>query len=227
MKFHGWDLALNHSGLVEINDAGKMTWYNWVLDKPTLARGKANATFLDIPAVGSSKDKQLREMHRLVWWRRHLRSILDARRPNFVCIEDYAIHATGNSAYQIGELGGTARCEVMTMAWLAQDPPKLRLHDPMSVKMYLAHNGNAHPETVAHEVNERWPETKQWDKLPDLARLDLVVGYGLAQMVLAEHRLRSGQAKLSDFHDQEVRVFNRVTKTYPCSLLDREWITSP
>lgn len=226
MKFHGWDLALNHSGLVEVDESGKMTWFNWVLDKPTVTRGVPNATFLDLKSMGSDKDKQRREMRRLAWWKSHIRSVLDARRPDFVCIEDYAIHATGNSAYQIGELGGMARLEVITMGWLAQAPPKLRLHDPMSVKMYLAHSGNAHPEAVAHAVTERWPETKQWDKLHDLARLDLTMAYGLAQMLLAEHRLRSGVIKLSDFHEQEVRVFNRVTQTYPCCLLDREWITA-
>lgn len=225
-RFHGWDLALNHSAFIELGPSGSMAWMNFVIDTPGVlkkvpAPHALRGTLLAI-SEPNPPDKQLRQLRRLVWWRGHIKALLAARRPGYVAAEDYAIHATGNSAYNIGELGGVTRAAVLT-----QEPTaaKFRLHDPMSVKMYVAHQGNADPEVVAHAVEERWPETKLWHDWPTIVRLDLAVAYGVAQMCLAEWNLRTGVRKLSDFHEKEVQVFNRVTQTYPQSLLSRDWST--
>lgn len=107
---------------------------------------------------------------------------------------------------------------------LARCRPKLRLHDPMSVKLYGAHHGSAKPETVMMAVYERWPETQAWQSLAMNPQLDLTAAYVIADMVYQEERLRTGQATLKEFHQKEIAIFNRTTKANPTNLLSRDWI---
>ena len=37
----------------------------------------------------------------------------------------------------------------------------------------------------------------------------------------------AGWTFMDKLHEKEIRVFNRVTKTYPINLLDRDWIVNP
>lgn len=221
MRFMGMDIAMNHSAFVQLDERGNLTWWHYVLDQPTKIKGKAmfpasgSGTLLKISKSG---DKSQDNLRRLVFWQNHMSSIVNGLRPDFVGIEDYAL-MTQSGAHLKGEVGGLAR-------FYATKHGKLRLHEPTSIKMYIAHNGAAKPETVAAAVEERWPMFQEaWAGQSELARLDLAVAGGIAQMVLAEHRLRSGQMKLSDFHEKEIQVWNRATKSYPVNLLSRDWIT--
>ena len=221
MKFHGWDIAMNHSAFVQLDERGNLTWWHYVLDQPTKIKGAAkfpksgSGALLKIVKSGDPGQDNLR---RLAWWQNHLSSIVNGLKPDFVGIEDYAL-MTQSGAHLKGEVGGLAR-------FYATKHGKLRLHDPTSIKMYLAHNGGAKPETVAAAVEERWPMFQDaWEGQSELARLDLAVAAGIAQMVLAEHRLRTGQMKVSDFHEKEIQVWNRTSKAYKTNLLARDWIT--
>jgi len=217
MMILGFDLSLNHAAMVGLDpETADMVWYEYVIDTATGAKaGKKRGVHLKYP---KSKDRTQHQMNRLLWWRLYLIEMYEKAKPSHVVIEDYALMAKSNSAYQIGELGCLARIGAIEVG------AALRLHDPMSVKMFLAHSGNATPEEVRDAVFERWPITRGFAALPDLATLDLVVAFGLARMGWTELELRAGRLRLEDLHPKEVQVFNRTTKAYTVSLLGREWL---
>jgi len=222
----GIDLALNHSGFVELDSImGNMVWWHFVSDTESHSKGIRPANAAHMPhKKGKGKaaegDREKVNAERLAWWQLHMAWILHSRTPKYVGIEDYAIQAQSNSSYQIGEVGGVARLAAFEVG------ASLRLIDPMTVKMFGAHHGLAEPETVAEEVRTRWPETQVWDKLPNLPRIDLACAYVVARMVYVETKLRSGTMQLKDLeHDKERAVFTRCTQANPVSLLGRDWIT--
>lgn len=223
---HGWDLSLNHSAFVELTD-GQLTGYWYVTDNAE-AGGKKHGTRLP-PHLLKVKDPNERNLRRLVWWENFIdKSILMPRMPQYVGIEDYALDA--RQGHMKGELGGIARilCWFRGMA--------IRLHDPTSVKMFIAHDGTCQKDEIERMVKKRWdvdfrdrnPTTKPRAKRPNrTVSEDLADAFGIAQMVWTEVQLRRGDVLMNQLHPKEVRVFNRVTKSYPVSLLDREWIQNP
>jgi Holliday junction resolvasome RuvABC endonuclease subunit len=223
----GIDLALNHSGFVALDDDGAMDWWHFVSDKPAHAKGLDEDVATTMPYTkeqlkrqGSVDDRESINAKRLAWWSDMLPWIVGRVAPTHVGLEDYAISAASNSAYQIGEVGGAARLASLKSGAV------LRLIDPMTVKMFAAHMGNAEPVTVAEEVRTRWPETQVWDTLADLPRIDLACAYAVARMVYVETKLRAGTMTLDELeHDKERAVFCRCTKANPVSLLGREWIS--
>jgi hypothetical protein len=122
-----------------------------------------------------------------------------------------------------------------------------RLSDPISSKMFVTHDGLAQKDLVEREVLKRWGIDFAPYNVPALERLiknrktgkmvkakpnrttseDLADAFGLAQLVRTEVRLRSGKLALSKLDQKEIRVFNRVTKTYPVNILAREFIQRP
>lgn len=224
MSILGIDLSLNHSGFVELDEVmGMMTWWHFVSDTPGHTKHRPPGQAAHMPYKkdkGKGVDREQANAQRLAWWQLHLAWICHSRSPKYVGIEDYALQAQSNAAYQIGELGGLARLAAFEVGAL------LRLHDPMSCKMFGAHMGNADSTELAAQVRERHPETQVWDVLPDLARIDLACAYVVARMVFVETKLRDGTMQLKDLHhEKEIAVFQRCTKANPVSLLGREWIT--
>lgn len=215
IRVQGWDLSLNHAAMVELDDAGRVTWFQFVTSMATQANPKLHGIRLVIP---KSDDRHKQQLDRLVWWQAHFNAVME-RNPTHVAIEDYAYSAQSNSSYQIGELGGAARLAVLSSG------ARLRLHDPMSVKMYVAHMGNATPDEMGEKVMERWPATKVWAKLAKEPMLDLVVAYGLAQMCRDEVMIRAGKLRVDTLPAKQIQVWNRCTKAHPISLLGREFIT--
>lgn len=234
---HGWDLALNHAGFVELTD-GVMTDFQYVTDLAASA-GRSKEHGIRLPLF-KSKDRQQRAMERLAWWEHFIdKKLLIARQPNYVGIEDYALDASHGAHYK-GELGGIARI----LCWFRGI--SFRLHDPISIKMFTTHDGTVRTkDEVERKVLKRWkqdfskfnqplakPKTtgKHAGKQPKENRTtseDLADAYAIAMLVWTEVLLRRGELKMSILHEKEVRVFNRVTKSYPVNLLDREWLTNP
>lgn len=213
----GIDLSLNHAGLVMLNDLGRVVWYQYVTDKSTRGakRRFANAVHMN---VKKTKDRQQMNAARLWWWSQHIRHTLKEQIPDYVGIEDYAIRAQSNSAYQIGELGGLVRLSALECGAM------LRTHDPLSVKMYTTLMGNAKPAEVAEHVMSRYAAPSDWRNFKEEALFDLCVAYAVARMVLDELKVRQGHLDLRDLEDKQRQVFNRITKSYPVNLLSREFI---
>jgi len=110
MKFEGWDLALNHSGFVVINKQGKLDSFSFT----TTIKKVAEAWGGDLMPEGACKSKEHFNARRLGF----LSGVFDPRSDcpadTYVAIEDYAYGAKTNSAYQIGEVGGAARVQLMS-----------------------------------------------------------------------------------------------------------------
>jgi Holliday junction resolvasome RuvABC endonuclease subunit len=218
MTILGVDLSLNHSGFVQLNAAtGVMEWWYAVSDTKSHSANRDNVAFMPYKKAGN--DREQINLRRLAWWNGELPRIMGWVQPTHVGIEDYAIRAESVAAYQIGEVGGVARLAALAVG------AKIRLHDPLTVKMFTAHMGNAQPITVAIAVRERWPETEVWASLPEIVMVDLCCAYALARMTYVETKLRSGELQLKDLeHEKEIAVFQRATKANPVSLLGREWL---
>lgn len=223
MRVHAWDMALNHAGFIQLDD-GKMTNFWYITDIAGSAdRSKEHGTRMPIL---KTNDRQLRGIERLATMEEYIADVILAEHPEFVGIEDYAIRAE-QGAHYLGEMGGVARL----LAY--HSGAKVRLHDPISLKMYITHDGTADKNLVVECVKQRWKvDFEKYDVKPKEGKRpnhqtseDLCDAYGLAQLVWAEIRLRAGKLTLDKLgHDKERQVFMRVTKTYPVNLLDREWI---
>lgn len=219
----GVDLALNHAGFVMLDHKGGIDRHLVVTEVASAAKGKERAVLFK---KVKSEDRQVIQLARLQWWTQFLLRLIREWEPTHVVVEDYAIRAESNAAYQIGEQGGAIR-----LAALAHGC-KLRLHDPMSVKIYGANSGSATGTELADVASERWklnfksfnpPKTaKGQNTVPEE---DLCAAYVLAHMGWTEIEVREGRLSLSSLDEKQIQVFNRVTKSYPTSLLGREWLT--
>lgn len=231
-KVIGADLSLNHGAVVELTD-GVMTWFSYYTTAAGVAAlGKANGHRLP-PPPSKGGDAQMYQMQRLAWIERWLdKEVLVARRPDFVGIEDYALRSE-QGAHQLGEVGGIARI----LFWFRG--VYFRKHDPISVKMFTTWDGTAQKDLIELRVKKRWgvdfshlnapppPPTKKGKKFKQSRTTseDLADAFAIAKLVDVERRIRAGTLRLDQLeHDKERQVFNRVTKTYPISLIGREWI---
>lgn len=222
----GADLSLNHGAVVELTNGALSGWWYYT-DKAAAAGASSRGARLGPwPKGMGSQEIALR---RLAWVERWIdKTILVPRRPEFVGIEDYALRAE-HRAHQIGEVGGTARL----LCWFRG--VKLRLHDPVSVKMFATHDGTADKVQMEESVSERWGVDYSRLNGPPSGRgvpsrqtsEDLADAHAIAQLVWTEVQLRSGALLMSELHPKEVQVFNRVTKAHPKNLLDRDWIWNP
>ena len=230
-RFWGVDISLNHAAFVELDVNGKMKWFRYIIDTAKNAVATHGGIHMPIKKPKGG-DPDAFQMARLLWWKSTINALLVERTIEavpalasytlHVAVEDYAPMTEGNAEYK-GELGSIVRLEVLEAG------AKLRLHEPMTVKMFVAHNGGATPEDVADAAQERWPESELFRVLPlggsGAGQLDCFTAYGLAQMCLIEWRLRKGKISLESLHDKERQAFARVTKRQPVNLLGRDWLS--
>lgn len=228
----GADVSLNHGAFVLIEDGAIKNWLYYTDAAGSAERSKKHGR--RVP-VSKHPDRQVRQMERLAWIENLIdKEILMSWKPDYIGIEDYALRAE-QGAHQLGEVGGIARI----LCWFRGIP--LRLHDPISAKMFVTHDGTAQKDLVEQRVSERWdvdfgdfntPTPKATAKKPNPSQNrrtseDLADAYGISQLVWTEVRLRNGTLAMKELHEKEIRVFQRITKTYPINLLDREWIHNP
>lgn len=223
IRVAGVDASLNHGGVALLVD-GKLKDFAYYIDAAGAAarnkRGERLVMFESKPP-----DIQRKQMSRLAWVESFYLRTFARMKPDYVAIEDYALGAAHGSHYT-GEIGGLLRM----ICWKAGY--KFRLHDPLSLKMFVAHNGAAQKDQIEEAVKERWgvsfgalnPIPPKGKMVNRTVSTDMADAYSLAQMGWTEVQLRNGSVSMKDLHPQECRVFNRVTKMYPRSLLDREWI---
>lgn len=230
-KVLGADLSLNHGAIIELTE-GKLSNF-WYYTDFAGSAGKSKRGYR-VPSFSHIKDRQIKQMQRLAWVENFLdKKVFVPSQPDYVGIEDYALGAEHGAHYQ-GEIGGVARL----LCWFRGY--KLRLHDPVTLKMFVAHNGTADKDKVEAAAMERWgvdfdfvnqPKAAPSKRSPNPKQnrqtsQDLCDAFGLAMLVWTEVQLRSGTLTLAELHEKEVRVFNRVTKSYPIGLLDRDWIVN-
>lgn len=233
-KVLGCDASLNHGAAVELVD-GELTNFWFYTDLAGPPQKSKRGHRVEMPAPHKLRDPQQRAMIRLSWLENFWdKTVFMKSLPDYVAVEDYAL-GEAQGAHMIGEIGGVIRL----LAWFRGF--HLRLHDPLTVKMYTAHDGTADKDMMELAVKDRWgmdfgvlnpPPAKPTakNKNPKQNRSvsqDLHDAYAIAQLCWLEVQIRRGDVLLKDLHEKEIRVFNRITKTYPVSLLDRDWIRNP
>lgn len=235
VRVYGIDLSLNHSAVVELCDGqlGRFWYVTSIVG--SAKRDPSRGTRLHLPKTA---DPQQYQVWRLQWWDVWLNKLFSSVRPRYLGIEDYALggHApkgkdgkpgAQHGGHYKGELGGCTR--VIAMSYGAQ----IRLHEPNSIKMFVAHNGHAKKPQIEKAVFDRWgldfseynsPQVKGKKENRQTSE-DLADAAGIAQMIWTEVQLRRGILQLIDLgHPKEIQVFQRCTKRYPISLLGRDWI---
>ena len=109
MKFQGWDVALNHTAVVEVDELGDVQWFSFTTDKVAIGKAFPNEA-LHIHITNLRKQypkKQKLKAARLAIFCNWIRDIQD-RQPDLAAIEAYA-YGKKNNAYEIGEYGGAVR----------------------------------------------------------------------------------------------------------------------
>lgn len=92
---------------------------------------------------------KIRGVQRLSWFRKNLISEVEEFAPQLVVIEGYA-YAKGNSAHQIGELGGVLRLALLDLgvSYIEVAPSKL--------KKFVTGKGNAPKDAMMIEAFKRF-----------------------------------------------------------------------
>jgi Holliday junction resolvasome RuvABC endonuclease subunit len=228
-KTLGMDISLNHGAIVELT-GGRLTNFRYYTTLVGSASLSNRGTRIDSDLFRLDVKHNLC-VARLAWIRTYLDQAFSHTSAVYAGIEDYALRAE-QGAHQLGEAGGLAKL----VCW--DNGVRLRLHDPTSVKMFAAHDGTCQKDAVQRAVEDRWgvnfssldqhpaqPTAKNPTPKPNMQTSeDLCDAFAVAMLVWVEIQLRHGKIALSDLHEKEVRVFNRITKTYPINLLSREWI---
>jgi len=227
----GADLSLNHGAMVLLEDNKLLRFWYYTT---TVGSAKQYKLGYHMKFSKKNKDKQTLHIMRLAWIRDFVGTILKWEVPNYIALEDYALDIKHGSHYQ-GELGGIVRM----VCWKNKIP--MRLHDPVSLKMFTTHDGKADKVQMEEAVKKRWnvkfdkancPVAKPTIKNPNPKQnretsQDLCDAYALARLLLLELKLRTGVVGMSDLHEKEIRVFNRITRAFPVNLLDRDFIVDP
>ena len=229
IKILGLDISLNPGAIVELTDV-ELSNFWYYTNLAGSAKQSKRGCRVD-PAIFKLGDKLAIGVARLYWIEGMLLEVIKKTSAEYAGIEDYALRAE-QGAHQLGEAGGLARL----LCWKAGF--KLRLHDPISTKMFVAHDGTCQKDAVQRAVERRWgvdfspmdqPPAKPTPRRPEPKRNkqtseDLADAFAIAQLVWTEVQLRDGRVTMEQLHEKEIRVFNRTTKTYPINLLNREWI---
>jgi len=220
----GWDQSTNHGGIVVLDNLGDLVDFFFLADRAMDAKKRKGAA--RIPnRIKAYKEKGVRDCRRLVWVGRwlaalvnHLHRIADGR-PVYMAIEDYAYGASGQ-VYQIAEVVGSLKGTALTHPG---GKFRLRLYDPMSVKLFAANHGHADKEDMRLAAMKNWGA--DFDQYGPGPEEDLCDALALAVMAWTEAHVRAGRLNLSDLPEGQRRIFLRTTKTYPVNVLDRDWVT--
>lgn len=231
----GFDVSMNHGAAVVLDDEAQVVdiaFYS-ALAKD-VAKGKPYGE--RVPSeITSLADHDARNCARLRWvtsWFRDFRSTLATYGDVYVAVEDYAYKAIGMS-YQIGEIGGALRTALTE--YRDDSRVYLRLHDPMTLKMFATGNGAAPKVDVQSVVAakdrglfafaSKFGTKPRSNELSDSGG-DICDAYMLARVAHAEKMIRDGAWTLDKLDEHERKVFLRVTKHRPVNLVARDLIRS-
>lgn len=222
----GWDPALDHLGAVCLDQAGSLAGWWCMVRTQRDAKALGDRAILLPTAIKKIDDKLSKNMFRLAWLQEYFGQVLgkiNAALPDkqalvYVALEDYAYAARGG--HQIGEAGGILRIALLDQPWI-----RLRMYDPLSVKIFATGRGDTKGKELIREgLVAQWPGPYPWDHLPDDEVVgDLYDALTMAHMLHTELQLRAGLITLDQLTDHQRRIYLRTTKTHPVNCLDRQF----
>jgi len=235
-KILGLDISLDHSGVVTLNKDGKVVDYLYTTTSKKLSEVDPKHSFL-LSKKGKEESKDVFRLRRL----REIASALLEYDDGFFfkivpnmyfSIEGYAYSSKTTSICQIAELTGFLKQMIFAGGG------KLRIHDPLTVKLFAVSKGKCLKKDIVLEalkaftipdglIKRKKVKVKgQDEKIEeyDGPATDIADAYFLARMVFMELKLRSGKVMLDKLPENERRIFLRVTKAYPVNILARPFI---
>lgn len=239
MKIFGLDISLDHGGAVALNEDGSVFDYLYLTTTKKLFEvDPSHSVFLSKKGKDESKDTfRLRRMQEISSGLLKFddRFFYKVASNLYFSIEGYSYASKSTSICQIAELTGYLK----HMIFLGGG--KIRIHDPLSVKLFATGKGNASKKEVVVHSFDDFPDAliqrkmikkkgktslppSQWWEEYDGPATDIADAYFLARMLYTELKLRSGKLTLDKLPENERRIFLRVTKAYPINLLDRSFI---
>jgi len=136
----------------------------------------------------------------------------------YIAIEGYAMHASGQ-LLQIAEIAGVIKNIFYPDNW------KIRMHDPLSVKLWATGKGNADKFEMVQKAKDDGINIPEYlFKKKEDPGADVADAYFLMKMLETELKIRSNPLEMKNATDEQKRVFNRVTKANPVNILDTSFI---
>jgi len=232
MKIIGLDISLNHGGVVVLDESGEVESYLF----STTIKKYAKVDFdhcllLQQQGKEESKDSyHLRKIGSYLTVLNIYTSAFDLRK-TYISIEGYSYGSLSTAICQIAELTGCIKRE------LFEKGCKIRVHDPLSVKLFATGKGICLKKDIVKQAKKHFTfpdglikEEKKKTKYGAILEYggpgtDLADAYFLARMLYVELMIRKGILKLDQLSEGERRIFLRTTKMYPVNILDRPFIS--
>lgn len=253
MQIVGLDLSLNSAGFVamdyktgKVEDAAYVTSMKMFADPPVVYGYRLKAHFLH-PKLGATKkreaeDKDLFASRRRVYMTMIVMDFIaqvGTCRDTLVCLEGYAVDSKSPGLLEMAEISGIIR----NYLWNINIP--LRVHDPMSVKLWAVGNAHAKKTHMVNEARRQGLEINQ-DLLGDGPKFphpididgnichrdyqgpgtDIADAFHLANMGMVEVAIRGDSSLLEQQAENRKRVLKRTTKANPLALLDKPFIVA-
>jgi hypothetical protein len=247
----GLDLSANGAGLValsyssgEVIKTGYITNQKQFLDKKEIG---ITAFYLQ-PRSGKKKNQEEEDKDTFISRRRNfifqnvVRFIGEfcfnkERQDILVCLEDYAVQSQSTGLLEMAEISGLVR------NYLWEKGLQLRLHDPLSVKMWATGNGFAKKVHMVDAAIAECFDVPTWllskgNKFKDPLFInnrkveydysgpgtDIADAFHLARLGRQEIRVRVGEVPLEGLVDHQRKIYLRVTKSNPINLLAKPFI---
>jgi len=139
--------------------------------------------------------------------------------PEYFAIEDYAFGAIGKSFH----IGGFTE-PIKTFFY--QLGSNIRMYDLTCLKKFLSHNGNADKVSMGEAFNKLENPKIDISKLKDFTnpKEDIIDAYACIELLLLELKLRKGIITLKELSENDIWIFNRVTRISKENILTKEFI---
>jgi len=237
MRIFGLDISLRHFGFVELDDSGSVMNYFYMTDVKMFANADSEHCLFYKPS--KDLDRETEQFFRIGQIQQFLTSKIWPTGAFTVAVEDYGYASQSTRFAEIAEQTGVVKNMFLIGGGC------FRLYDPDSVKLFGTGNGHAlkrdmvyallrntpnpggggfFPEALIKKINKKIKNGKETVEEYDGPGTDLADAYWLAQLLRTEMLLRNGAVLMKDLPENQIRVFNRVTKAFPVNVLDRPFV---
>ena len=217
MIITGLDLSINSSGLVQLELDDNLDIVH--VDFMGFTTVKKNET---VKVYHYKKNQFKTYLHQSEWMLE--KSLEFVEGSEYVAIEDFSFGSTGK-VFQIAEWASLIKYH------LFECDVKMRLIDPNSVKMFATGKGNCDKLRMYDSFQDFTGTKPDLKYYPEVTKSngnsptsDVVDAFYIAKILQLELKLRKGIIALRDCNEDEIRIFNRVTKSHPVNMLDRDFI---
>lgn len=189
MKFQGFDLALNHSATVRVDECGEVDKFYFITSNKRIAKTHSkHATLFDTKyeraRAASAQQYKIDRLLNFSYW---LKQVISPHEDLRVAIENYSFGSKTNSAYEIGEFGGVIRdyLNVLNLRY--------RLWSPNHIKNFAGIGKSEKPvKFCSDELGVDWAPYDCGLKSSQSSG-DLADAHILALLAMAEHKRKTNQ----------------------------------